>query len=149
MKTTPKFRIIALVTTVIVLLFVVFVAWAHHVADQARSLTGTVAAAIYTNHPVKAEEVLQHNPNDVNAHAGLAAAYVIKNDKVAAIREYRKVLELQPDNEDATMWLAHLLMSIGQQDEGRHMYQKLATKDDDYGKDARAMLKILSEQNQH
>lgn len=80
---------------------------------------------------------------DVNAHAGLAAAYVIKGNKTAAIAEYRKVLELQPGNEDAMLWLAHLLISTGKWIEGKQMYQKLAGKDDDYGKDARMMLKDL------
>lgn len=137
----------ALVGLALAVLFVSYVVWAHQLADQARPLAGAGAAAVYTKNPAAAEKAIKQNPADVNAHAGLAAADVIKGNKTAAIAEYRKVLELQPGNEDAMLWLAHLLMSTGQQQEGRQMYQKLAGKDDEYGKDARMMLKDLDKRH--
>ncbi len=129
---------------VLAVLFVSYIVWAHQLADQARPLAGMGAAAVYSKNPVAAEQAIQRNPANANAHAGLAAAYMIKGNKTAAIAEYRKVLELEPGNEDAMLWLAHLLISTGQPQEGRQMYQKLSGKDDDYGKDARMMLKDLN-----
>lgn len=141
--TRTKLLIVIGIVAVLAVLFVSYIVWARQLADQARPLAGAGAAAVYTKHPVEAEKAIKKNPADVNAHAGLAAAYVIKNDKTAAIAEYRKVLELQPGNEDAMLWLAHLLIRTGKRIEGKQMYQKLAGKDDDYGKDARMMLKDL------
>jgi tetratricopeptide (TPR) repeat protein len=56
------------------------------------------------------KKAVADKPQDVNAHFDLALAYSIAGNDAAAIPEYRKVLELQPDLFEAQMNLGQVLL---------------------------------------
>jgi Tfp pilus assembly protein PilF len=51
---------------------------------------------------------VQNFPQSWNAHDSLAEAYMLNGDKFLAIQSYRKSLELNPQNSNATEMLKKL-----------------------------------------
>lgn len=62
--------------------------------------------------PKEAIEVMklqvQLYPNSSNAYDSLAEAYALNDEREMAIRNYKRSLELDPNNKNATMWLNKL-----------------------------------------
>ncbi len=52
--------------------------------------------------------MLNHIPNSFNVYDSLGEAYMAKGDKENAIKNYKKSLELNPDNENAKDMLQQL-----------------------------------------
>jgi superkiller protein 3 len=63
------------------------------------------------------KKTVAEKPQDVNAHFDLALAYSIAGDDAAAIPEYRKVLELQPDLYEAHINFGQVLLRAKKPDE--------------------------------
>lgn len=60
----------------------------------------------------KAIEFFEYNlsnfPNSANAYDSLGEAYMVKGDKALAIQNYKKSLQLDPDNHNAARMIREL-----------------------------------------
>lgn len=67
------------------------------------------------------QEVLAQNPNDAFARYGLAMEYANTGKTDAALTEFARLLEANPDYTPAYQMSAQTLMKVGREDEARKM----------------------------
>jgi len=65
-------------------------------------------------------------PNDINAHRALAREYYRVGSLKRAIVEYKRILEMQPDDQQARRQLAQALHDAGRQDEANALTASLS-----------------------
>ena len=70
------------------------------------------------------KEFLQENPNDAFARYGLALEYSKAGELDAALGEFNKLLELNPDYVPGYQMAAQTLLGAGRNTEGRSMLEK-------------------------
>ncbi len=70
------------------------------------------------------QAILAQSPNLPAVHMNLGFAYMQKKDYAAAEAEYAKVLDLEPDNNDAMLALAGIYSTQGQKDKAKEMLDK-------------------------
>lgn len=83
---------------------------------------------------------LAKNPNDAAAHSSLAQIDMMRGNSASEVTEWRQVLRVEPDNENALFMLANRLVNMHQPGEARPLFQKLAAGDSDYAASARRWL---------
>lgn len=83
---------------------------------------------------------LARNPNDPAAHSSLAQIDMLRHDYTGEVAEYRQVLRVEPDNQDALLLLGGRLTRAGRIDEAKPLYQKLAAGSGPYAGNARRWL---------
>ena len=83
---------------------------------------------------------LAKNPSDAAAHSSLAQIDRERGDHAGEVAEYRRVLRVEPDNQDALLLLGGRLTRAGRIDEARPLYQKLAADNGPYVDNARRWL---------
>ena len=83
---------------------------------------------------------LAKDPNDAAAHSSLAGIDRERGDHAGEVAEYRQVLRVEPDNQDALLLLGGRLTRAGRIDEARPLYQKLAAGNGPYIGNARRWL---------
>ncbi len=69
------------------------------------------------------KEVLAANPNDAFARYGLAMEYSKAGDIDAALAEYKRVIEVNPDYTAAYQMAGQMLASAGRGEEARQMLE--------------------------
>lgn len=85
----------------------------------------------------KAEELyraaLAQAPDEPMAHLLLANLLRRRGEAADALREYRRVLDLAPDNAEALWWAGQVMATQGFPDEGRPLVQRARALDPDAG----------------
>ncbi len=69
------------------------------------------------------KEVLAANPNDAFARYGLAMEYSKAGDIDAALAEYKRVIDVNPDYTAAYQMAGQMLASAGRSEEARQMLE--------------------------
>ncbi len=69
------------------------------------------------------KEALAANPNDTFTHYGLAMEYSRAGDVEAALAEYKRVIEINPDYVAAYQMAGQMLASAGRSEEARRMLE--------------------------
>lgn len=115
---------ILLTDTLVVAAFLSFSIW----------IAGAAMRAMADSNPNETEvrAALARNPNDAAAHASLARIDGQHRNYAGAMAEWREVLRVEPDNNDALLLLAHELTRAHRPDEARALYQKLASGNEPY-----------------
>jgi len=67
------------------------------------------------------KEILADSPNDAFARYGLAMEYAKAGDVEAALAEYKRILETNPDYTPAYQMAGQMLMERGRTDEARKL----------------------------
>jgi tetratricopeptide (TPR) repeat protein len=85
-----------------------------------------LAAGRYVSATKRAEEALQSNPQNADAHAILGAARWRAGDYDASTAAYRKALEIDAKNYGAGLGLSRNLQAAGQHEEAAKIQEKMA-----------------------
>lgn len=72
---------------------------------------------------------LQDDPNSARAHSGLSAAYFYQGRKDLAFEEAKRALAIDPDEVDASIWLANYYKSNADYAAARALLQGLLRRD--------------------
>lgn len=88
-----------------------------------------LASGRYVSATKRAEEALETNPEDADAHAVLGAARWRAGDYVGSTEAYRKAVELGPKNFGAVLGLARNLQASGQHKEAADLQDALIAED--------------------
>lgn len=113
-----------LTDTLVVAAFLPFAIWLAVVAQRNFA---------YSNpNETEVRAALARNPNDAAAHTSLARIDSQHRNYAGAMAEWREVLRVEPDNNDALLLLAHELARAHRPDEARALYQKLASGNGPY-----------------
>ncbi len=70
------------------------------------------------------KNLVEQNPSDSFARYGLAMAYANAGDAAQAVREYQKLLEVNPKYVAAYYHGGQTLEKLGKPDEAREMYRR-------------------------
>ena len=101
----------------------------------------TAHAAAYNNpNETEVRAALARNPDDAAAHSSLAQIDMLRHDYAGEMREWRQVLRVEPDNEDALLMLGGRLSQTGRVEEARPLYARLAARNGPYSVNARKWL---------
>lgn len=112
---------------------------ARKLADlQAKGKSATVKN--YEQDFAAARHALQRNPNDPDAHLGLARHYSKQHDYFQSAKEAQQTLQAQPGNEEAQYTEARALYKSGQQPAALRIWQQLAAQHTPWGLKARKRL---------
>ena len=68
---------------------------------------------------------LKRNPKDAAAYRGLASYYSIKLDSAKAIANWRKAVELEPDNDHNWLYLGFTLQSYKQHTQAAEAFRRV------------------------
>ncbi len=79
-------------------------------------------------------KALQMNPGNVDAHFGMAIAYMLKNDESTAFEWFKKTLALAPDFAPAYANRGIYLDKLGRYEEALDDYRRALTLDPDVAK---------------
>jgi len=112
--------------------FLPFVIWAANLALQ-------ISAASNPNE-AEVRAALARNPNDAAAHSSLGLIDGTHGDHAGEIAEFRQVLRIEPDNENALWIVGVRLTKAGRTGEARPLFQKLAAANDSYSDNAHKWL---------
>ncbi len=112
--------------------FLPFGIWIAGVAARAAAYSNPNEAAV--------RAALAKNPNDPAAHSSLAWIDMMRGDHTGEVAEWRQVLRVEPDNEDALYLLGSRLAQEKRIDEARPLFQKLATGNSLYSVNSRKWL---------
>jgi len=115
---------VLLINTLIIAAFLPFAVWVAGAALR--------SVAEYNPNETQVRATLARNPNDAAAHASLARIDDQHRNYAGAIAEWREVLRVEPDNEDALFRLARELDRAHRSDEARSLYQKVASRNGPY-----------------
>ena len=97
--------------------------------------------AAYSNSNEKeVQAALAKNPNDAAAHSSLAHLDMMRGDHAGEMAEWRQVLRLEPDNNDALLLLGGRLAQAKRAEEARPLYERLAAGSGPYASTARRWL---------
>ena len=70
------------------------------------------------------KQFLEENPSDAFARYGLAMELAKTGDVEAALREYRRIMEVNPDYTPAYQMAGQMLVEAGRTDEARQYFQQ-------------------------
>ncbi|MEZ5362327.1 MAG: tetratricopeptide repeat protein [Bryobacterales bacterium] len=72
----------------------------------------------------KLQQFLQANPNDCFVRYGLAQEYGKSGQLEAAIEEYRRIFEINPDYQAAYFHAGQAYRKLGQPDQAREVFER-------------------------
>lgn len=121
-----------MIDTLVVAAFLPFSIWIAGVA---------LRSVAYSNpNETEVRAALRKNPNDPAAHSSMARIDSQNHNFAGAMAEWREVLRVEPDNDDALFRLARELDRAHRSDEARPLYHKVASRNGPYRDRARKWL---------
>lgn len=135
--TKKKRQQIGLALAVLSILYVLFVIfYAMPISKQAALINTSLGLQ-------KSQDVLRENPKDPVGLRGMAEYFVRRREFPQAVKYWRQAVGVEPDNDYNKSMLAMTLLRARQPEEGRRIYQELASKDGPEKENAQKILAKL------
>ena len=132
MQNRFKWKIPAVVLAVLTLLFagLVYRNYQQSGSDRQGGYTEAELKLYYQYPDVESSlAALKKNPNDAAGYRGLAHYYSLKLDGAKAIANWKKAVELEPDNDHNKLRLGSTLLSYKQYAEAAEMFRQIENHD--------------------